>query len=143
MVGKTVSAVRRRIWAGLETPSLWPAATPTTSSPPFVSPSLDFGVAGEGRLKFESTNGKGQQHIETARTFIAIDRNGALKRHRLIPSLLDMVVDDACCECTLFIGIATCVALAVGPTLVRTLRTMDFGTLVLSAKLHAHAEHGP
>ena len=53
-----------------------------------------------------------------------------------------MVVDDACCECTLFIGIATCVALAVGPTLVRILRTMGFGTLVLSTALHAHAERG-
>ena len=29
-----------------------------------------------------------------------------------------------------------------GPTLVRILRTMDFGTLVLSTALHAHAERG-
>ena len=34
------------------------------------------------------------------------------------------------------------VALPLGPTLVRILRTMGFGTLVLSTALHAHAERG-
>ena len=41
-----------------------------------------------------------------------------------------------------FIGITTSVALPLGPTLVRTLRTMDFGKLVLGTALHAHAERG-
>ena len=43
---------------------------------------------------------------------------------------------------SLYAYFGTSVALPLGPTLVRILRTMDFGTLVLSTALHAHAERG-
>eukprot|EP01043_Picozoa_sp_COSAG02_P077582 COSAG02_NODE_17049_length_1032_cov_1.636656_1_plen_48_part_10 len=40
---------------------------------------------------------------------------------------------------SVFIGIIASVALPLEPTLVRILGTMDFGELVLSTALHAHA----